>query len=185
MEQKNAEKLTPSKELQLIGWNNETDSNKNLVAIVISIRCGESLDTKYHQNNFTSANSNDKVLIASATDFEILRLVHLLRGDYVSCPSFRILRKALTKVPPSRVVINWENSQGFSTGTFLSGKDLSFELIHKAIERGYTQIFSGYSLMTLLENWDEKVLGGNVFSEIQNTENKAVEIKFDLKRLEE
>ncbi len=103
----------------------------------------------------------------------------------MSCPSFRILRKALTKVPPSRVVINWENSQGFSTGTFLSGKELSFELIYKAIERGYKQIFSGYSLMTLLENWDEKVLGENVFSEIQKTENKAVAIKFDLKRLQE
>jgi len=39
---------------------------------------------------------------------------------------------------------------GFSSGTFLAGKDVSFQLIGKAIERGYTQIFSGYSLMTLL-----------------------------------
>ena len=105
--QHTTEKLTPSKELQLIGWDDKVDSKKNLVALVISIRCGESLDTKYHTNNFTSANSNDKVLIASATDFEILRLVHLLRGDHVTCQTFRILRKALTKVPPSRVVINW------------------------------------------------------------------------------
>ena len=90
----------------------------------------------------------------------------------MSCPSFRILRKALTKVPPSRVVINWKNSQGFSTGTFLSGKELSFELIHKAIERGYTQIFSGYSLMALLENWDEKVLGKMCFQRFKKQRTK-------------
>lgn len=47
---------------------------------------------------------------------------------------------------------------------FLSGKELTMELIGKAIERGYTQIFSGYSLMTLLEQWDTTVLGENVFS---------------------
>jgi len=107
-----------------------------------------------------------------------------LRGDHVTCPTFKILRKALTKVAPSRVVINWENSQGFSTGTFLSGKELCFELIQKGIERGYTQIFSGYSLMTLLENWEPRVLGENVFSEIQIPENKPVVIKFDLNRLQ-
>jgi hypothetical protein len=184
MELHTADKLTPSKELQLVGWDDKVDSKKNLVAVVISIRCGESLDPKYHTNNFTCANSNDKVLIASATDFEILRLVHLFKGDHVANQSFRVLRKALTKVPPSRVVINWENSQGFSTGTFLSGKDLCFELIQKGIERGYTQIFSGYSLMTLLENWETRVLGENVFSEIQIPENKPVNIKFDINRLQ-
>jgi hypothetical protein len=73
-----------------------------------------------------------------------------LRGDPVGSKNFKILRKAITQVAPSKVVINWENSSGFSSGTFLSGKELTFELISKAIERGYTQIFSGYSLMALL-----------------------------------
>jgi len=93
-----------------------------------------------------------------------LKIVHLLRGDPVSCKNFKVLRKAITQVAPSKVVINWENSSGFNTGMFLSGKELTMELIGKAIERGYTQIFSGYSLMTLLEQWDTTVLGENVFS---------------------
>lgn len=39
--------------------------------------------------------------------------------------------------------------------------------------------------MTLLENWDVRTLGENVFSEIQNQENKPVTIKFDLKKIKE
>jgi hypothetical protein len=45
-----------------------------------------------------------------------------LRGDPVGSKNFKVLRKAITQVAPSKVVINWENSSGFSSGTFLSGK---------------------------------------------------------------
>ena len=66
MEHKN---VNESKSLHLVDWNDEVDSKKKLTAVVISIRCGESLDDKYHTNNFTSADSNEKVLITNATDF--------------------------------------------------------------------------------------------------------------------
>jgi len=97
-----------------------------------------------------------------------LKIVHLLNGEHVAGASYKVLRKAIQNVAPSKIVLNWENSMGFSSGTFLAGKDASLQLIGKAIERGYTQIFSGYSLMTLLENWDAKILGENVFSEIHD-----------------
>jgi hypothetical protein len=55
-----------------------------------------------------------------------LKIVHLLRGDPIGNKNFKLLRKAITQVAPSKVVINWENSTGFSSGTFLSGKEVTF-----------------------------------------------------------
>lgn len=90
----------------------------------------------------------------------------------------------INKVDPDCVVFNWECCGHYSGEQFNEGPKELFQFVKKMIDKKFLCMFSDFSLKSLINQWNESILGPNPFKKVGETA-QTVELRFKSNELKE
>lgn len=166
----------------------EQQEKAKLVGVVVTIYQGSSYDENFRTVEPTTV-PGERVSTWSLQCCDVGRLHEMLEGAQQppAAPStWSELLEDIQSVPADSVTLNWEccsscGDSGFprgrgrsadgplarrSRGPALAAPSITMQLAGLAVRRGFTAMFSDFSLKALIAEWSEEQLGPNPFSRL-------------------
>jgi len=146
-----------------------------LVGVVVNISEGTSFDENFREVEPVTV-PGERISTYSMLCCDVGRLHDLLNGDQKppAAPStWAELLEDIQSVPADGVTLNWECCSGCSDQGFPRSRGATraqaptMLLAGLAVNRGFTIMFSDFSLKALIAEWSEEHLGPNPFSRLR------------------
>ena len=148
----------------------EQNDNKEhpVLCVIVTIYGGSSYDNLFRS---VPQKAPDGRVILYALDPTYLKyLLNFLKGitndiqDNVLDKRIAQLKIELSEVNPDSVLFNFEcDSVCIGNGSHFTDKKTVNEFIKHSLDMGYMVMFSCYSSASLINDWDEKIIGNNPF----------------------